>query len=50
MIDTIFEYTGFWDCDARCRLQINGTVVVATELPDNPGTSRRTRERGGADD
>jgi hypothetical protein len=43
MIDTIFNYKGFWGCASKCRIRIyrNGDkdIIIATELPDNPGTS-----------
>ena len=51
MIDTTFNYaTGQQLSDlsgrsqtlqssARCRVRVNGNVVIATELPDNPGMS-----------
>jgi len=50
MIDTLFEFKVssnwvFWGSIAehrlvgRCRLQIYGSLVIATELPDNPGMS-----------
>ena len=39
-----FAYKGSWKCDCVCRLEIipladGRTAVIATELPDNPGTS-----------
>jgi hypothetical protein len=39
-----FEFRGFHGCRSCCRLEIvplrdGRTLVVATELPDNPGTS-----------
>jgi hypothetical protein len=47
-LDTVYRYRGF-DCEGRCRLRIyqlrppeapdTPTVVIATTLPDNPGTS-----------
>jgi hypothetical protein len=43
ILDTIYTYPGFWGCEARCRLRIvrreRGAVVIASELPDNEGTS-----------
>lgn len=41
MIDKIYEYAGFHhrEKNSRCQLQINGNVVMVTELDDNPGTS-----------
>jgi hypothetical protein len=49
--ETIFHYSGYFGCASRCRLrwirrehagQIK-VVVIATELPDNPGTSITNR-------
>jgi len=41
--DTIFHYKGFWNCDSQCRIRIyetpEKTVVIATELDENEGTS-----------
>ena len=39
-----YEYVGFHGCRSFCKLEIlplpsGRTVVIATELPDNPGTS-----------
>ena len=47
MIDTVFHWQGFGDgfgeWESKCRLRIYETaqqaVVIATEFPDNPGTS-----------
>jgi len=40
MIDTLFDYKVSSNrLVGRCRLQINGNLVIATELPDNPGQS-----------
>ena len=38
------DYKGFWNCDSRCDIEVHPRsdgkyVFVATELPDNPGTS-----------
>lgn len=41
--DTVYPYKGDWEHEAKCRVRIYElpayTVVIATELPDNPGTS-----------
>lgn len=41
--DTIFHYKGFGNCDSQCRIRIyqtlDKTVVIATELDENEGTS-----------
>ena len=41
--DTIFHYKGFGNCDSQCRIRIyessEKTVVIATELDENEGTS-----------
>ena len=39
-----YNYKGFWNCDSRCDIEVHRRgdgkyVFVATELPDNPGTS-----------
>ena len=39
-----YDYRGFWNCDSRCDIEAHRRsdgryVFVATELPDNPGTS-----------
>jgi hypothetical protein len=39
-----YDYRGFWNCDSRCDIEVHRRsdgkyVFVATELPDNPGTS-----------
>lgn len=39
-----YDYKGFWNCDSRCDIEAHPRsdgkyVFVATELPDNPGTS-----------
>ena len=39
-----YDYKGFWNCDSRCDIEVRRRsdgkyVFVATELPDNPGTS-----------
>jgi len=39
-----YDYKGFWNCDSRCDIEAHRRsdckyVFVATELPDNPGTS-----------
>ena len=45
MIDIRFEYKGFGDCDSHCNIKIfrstkdRFVMVMATELPDNTGTS-----------
>jgi len=45
-IDSTFEFKGEWDIESKCGIKIvNGrdkTVVVVTELPDNPGTQITT--------
>lgn len=38
------DYKGFWNCDSCCDIEVHRRsdgkyVFVATELPDNPGTS-----------
>ena len=45
-----YRFRGFHGCDAWCALEIlkgkdGGTVVIATEVKDNPGTSNQ-RLRG----
>jgi len=39
----ILHYKGFWNCDAKCGLEIkrdkDKIIVILTELDDNPGTS-----------
>jgi hypothetical protein len=43
--DMIHTYPGYFGCESQCRLRIYAThslaplVFVATEMPDNPGTS-----------
>ena len=42
--DEVTAYKGFWNSDGHCRLRVyrtdaGGVVAIATELPDNPGTS-----------
>jgi hypothetical protein len=42
--DTLFTFKGHWGYTSRCHIRVwrgRGTlsVVMATELPDNPGTS-----------
>jgi len=43
MIDTLYNYKGFSGCDSKCWIRIFSKdlayIVIATELPDNPGTS-----------
>jgi hypothetical protein len=38
-----YDYTGYWECDCHCDLEIkrfpDRTVVIATEVEDNEGTS-----------
>jgi hypothetical protein len=39
-----YNYKGFWNCDSCCDIEVHRRsdgkyVFVATELPDNPGTS-----------
>jgi hypothetical protein len=39
-----YDYRGFWNCDSRCDIEAHRRsdgkyVFVATELPDNLGTS-----------
>lgn len=39
-----YDYKGFWNCDSHCDIEAHRRtdgkyVFVATELPDNPGTS-----------
>ena len=39
-----YNYKGFWNCDSCCDIEAHRRndgkyVFVATELPDNPGTS-----------
>ena len=39
-----YNYKGFWTCDSCCDIEVHRRsdgkyVFVATELPDNPGTS-----------
>jgi hypothetical protein len=39
-----YNYKGFWGCDSSCDIEVHPRgdgkfVFVATELPDNPGTS-----------
>ena len=39
-----YDYKGFWNCDSCCDVEAHRRsdgkyVFVATELPDNPGTS-----------
>ena len=40
----LYEYPGFQNCYSKCELEIvrssgKTTLVICTELPDNPGTS-----------
>jgi hypothetical protein len=39
----IYHYKGYWNCDAKCDVEIKKeqrkVTVILTELPDNPGTS-----------
>ena len=35
----IYNYTGFHGCDSKCELQIINNLVIATEIPENEGTS-----------
>ena len=39
----LYEYTGFRNCSSKCDLEIlrrgQTTLVICTELADNPGTS-----------
>lgn len=40
--DDVMWFKGLHDCTSKCRVQIwheRCTVVMLTELPDNPGTS-----------
>jgi hypothetical protein len=44
ILETIYHYTGFWGCEAKCHLRAyeesgESLTVIATELNDNPGTS-----------
>src|SRR4051794_37814330 len=44
LVDTTYPFEGYFGCPSLCRLRIYAdphppTVVVATECPDNPGTS-----------
>jgi hypothetical protein len=50
MLDGVFHYStihpvlteqllGTAPGNARCRVRVNGRVVIATEIPDNPGIS-----------
>jgi hypothetical protein len=39
-----YHYRGFWGCDSCCDIEVHKRsdgkyVFIATELPDNPGTS-----------
>ena len=39
-----YHYKGFWGCDSCCEIEVHRRsdgkyVFIATELPDNPGTS-----------
>ena len=39
-----YNYKGFWGCDSCCDIEVHRRsdgkhIFVATELPDNPGTS-----------
>lgn len=34
-----FAYQGYHGCDSHCLLKVQGNVVIATEAPDNEGTS-----------
>ena len=35
----IYNYTGFHGCDSHCDLEIIRNLVIATEAPENEGTS-----------
>lgn len=41
-IDSIFDFEGDWQVESKCGLKIKKgkekTVVIASELPENPGT------------
>lgn len=41
-IDSTYKFKGEWDIESKCGLKIiqraDNTVVIVTELPDNPGT------------
>lgn len=39
LLNQVADVIGKLQGQARCRVRINGNVVVATELPDNPGQS-----------
>ena len=39
MIDQIYHYKGYYDCPSQCRLQVNGNVVIVTDLDGDTGTS-----------
>jgi hypothetical protein len=44
LVDTTYEYQGYWKGAARCRLRLyrlesGVTVAIVSELSDNPGTS-----------
>ena len=34
-----YPYTGFHGCDSTCNLEIIKNLVIATEIPENEGTS-----------
>jgi hypothetical protein len=39
-----YNYEGFWGCDSCCDIEVHRRsdgkyVFIATEVPDNPGTS-----------
>lgn len=41
-IDSTFDFKGDWGVDSKCGLKIirgeSQTIVIAAEIPDNPGT------------
>jgi len=44
VIDCLQQFKGYWGCRSKCRLRVyrgdgGDAVVIATELPANPGTS-----------
>ena len=44
IVDRLFPFHGLGGCESQCRLRVyedetKPTVVIATELSDNPGTS-----------
>ena len=50
-LDTVFRYRGYHGCPSRCRIRVYEaegdisvpSVLVATEIDDNPGTSVTNR-------